>query len=307
MEKFLDDEKKQIDINLSKSLSTDKKKIILSDPKFLKVAKGQLKDITSDIIKNFRYYEYTDLNDFNNRSYYIFQRVSDTSTDYILINITKHHPHHLNSNGLHTLIGPLSDKEITDMKILKAKFVNTNLAYEDLIDWNKYASNNYIKCKDTKEWIKENPLATNKNFEEYKKNNPNGDYCLNLYNAKPNICQENINNEKEIQIQKLIEENTRIVHDKNIQIQRLTNELTLIKMSFDNDADIIKQLRDELAGCKTSGKIDLLLNKIDSERDKKKGIFIKLGSIFSNKKGGNYYEKYLKYKVKYLDSKKPSI
>jgi hypothetical protein len=247
---------------------------------------------------------------------------------------------------MHTLIGPLSDKEITDMKILKAKFVNTNLAYEDLIDWNKYASNNYIKCKDTKEWIKENPLATNKNFEEYKKNNPNGDYCLNLYNAKPNICQENINNinndkeiqiqklieentrivrekevqiqklveentrivrEKEIQIQKLVEENTRIANDKNIQIQRLTNELTLIKMSFDNDEDIIKQLRDELAGCKTSGKIDLLLNKIDSERDKKKGIFIKLGSIFSNKKGGNYYEKYLKYKMKYLGSKKPSI
>jgi len=327
MEKFLDDEKKQIDINLSKSLSADKKKILLNDPKFLKVAKGQLKDITLDIIKNFRYYEYTDLNDFNNRSYYIFQRVSDTSTDYVLINITKHHPHHLNPDGTRTLIGSLSDKEILDMKILKAKFVNTNLAYEDLIDWNKFISNNYRKCKDTKEWIKANPLATNKDFEVYKRDNPNGDFCLNLYNAKANVCQENINNinsekgiqiqklidentkiihDKDIQIQKLIEENTKIIHDKDIQIQKLTDELTLIKMSFDNDADIIKQLRDELAGCKTSVKIDLLLNKIDSERDKKKGLFIKLGSIFSSKKGG-YYEKYLKYKMKYLASKKPSI
>jgi hypothetical protein len=288
MEKFLDDEKKQIDINLSKSLSTDKKKLILNDHKFLKLAKGQLKDVTLEIIKNFRYYEYTDLNDFNNRSYYIFQKVSDTSTDYVLINITKHHPHHLNPDGTHTSIESLTDKETLDMKILKTKFVNTNLAYEDLIDWNKFVSNNYIKCKDTKEWIKQNPLATNKEFDEYKKSNPNGDYCLNLHNAKSNICQENINS-------------------KNIQIQRLTNELTLIRMSFDNDADIIKQLRDELAGCKTSGKIDLLLNKIDSEREKKKGLFIKLGQVFSSKKGGNYYEKYLKYKMKYLGLKNPSI
>jgi len=355
MEKYLDDEKKAIDSLLSKTLNAEKKSLLLKDPTFLKLAKGQLKDISLEVIKNFRYFEYTNLNDFNDRSYYVFQRVSDTSPDFKLINVTKHHPHHLGPDGTHTLIEPIIGTELREITLLKSKFVPTNAQYNDLIDWNKFASNNYLKCKDTKDWINQNPIASNKEFEAYKKSNPNGSFCLNLLHAKPNICEDKVNtvtdtkdteiqrimtlnktkdteiqrlitenNTKDIEIQRLTTENNRLLllisekdnqigqmgkmsqssSDKDAQITKLTNQLTLLQMSFENDEEMVKQLKVELSGCKTSAKIDLLLSKIDSESEKKKGLFTKLGAVFSSKKGGFFYEKYLKYKAKYLALKK---
>ena len=91
--------------------------------------------------------------------------------------------------------------------------------------------------------------------------------------------------------------------EKDAQITKLTNQLTLLQMSFESDEEMVKQLQTELSGCKTSAKIDLLFTKIDSEREKKKGLFTKLGAVFSSKKGG-FYEKYMKYKAKYLALKK---
>lgn len=327
MENLLNKEREENESKIKRELS-GKKPQILANPRFLKLAKGQLKDITYDVIKNFRYFEFTDLNDFNNRNYYIFQRESDNSTNYMLTNSTKSHPHKLNSDGTHTEIQPLSPEEVKEMNIVKAK-IQAHPDDDSLIDWSKFASDNYIKCKDFKSWLAANPLGSTAEYEAYKKANKDGQFCINLFHAKPNVCQDKINtvsNDKEAELNKLRAEIERLtVENRTLkgQNQTLTIEITTlkgenqalkgenkgllderdaIKVSLQEEDDLLAQLRTELASCKTSVKIDQLFTNIDSQREKKKGIFTKLKQVFSTKKGG-YYEKYLKYKGKYLAAK----
>jgi FtsZ-binding cell division protein ZapB len=334
MEKLLNDEKLENQRIINSSIS-QKKAQILANPKFLKLAKDQLKDVTYDVIKNFRYFEFTDLNDLNNRNYYVFQRESDNSPNYMLINVIKQHPHKLNPDGTHTDIPSLLPSEIKEMGFLKAK-LQAHPDDESLIDYGKFASDNYIKCKDFKSWLVANPLGSTTEYEAYKKANKDGQFCINLFHAKPNVCQDKINivsNDKESELIKLRAEIERLtVENRTLkgQNQTLTIEITTlkgqnqtlvgenqalkgenkglleerdtIKVSLQEEDDLLAQLRTELASCKTSVKIDQLFTNIDSQREKKKGIFTKLRQAFSTKKGG-YYEKYLKYKGKYLAAK----
>ena len=334
MEKLLEDEMEKSHRMISQTIAA-KKSQILANPKFLKLAKDQLKDVTYDFIKSFRYFEYTDLNDFNNRSYYAFQRESDTSPNYNLVNISKHHIHKLNPDGTYLQISPLSQPEIAKLTNLKAK-LQAHPDDDSLIDWSKFTSDNYVKCKDFKSWLESNPLASTNEYEAYKKANKDGQYCMNISRAKPNVCQDKINTvsaDKDAELNKLRAEIERLtVENRTLkgQNQTLTIEITTlkgqnqtlvgenqalkgenkglleerdtIKVSLQEEDDLLAQLRTELASCKTSVKIDQLFTNIDSQREKKKGIFTKLRQVFSTKKGG-YYEKYLKYKGKYLAAK----
>ena len=88
--------------------------------------------------------------------------------------------------------------------------------------------------------------------------------------------------------------------DQEKEIQNLTAENHSLKSTLVEDENLLAELKKEIIGYKTSAKIDILFTKMDSQIEKKKGLFSKLKDAF--KKGG-YFEKYLKYKEKYLSLK----
>ena len=99
------------------------------------------------------------------------------------------------------------------------------------------------------------------------------------------------------EIEKQLNDQEKEINRLKLEVERLNTENSSLKSTLVEDESLLDQLKKELTGYKTSAKIDILFTKMDNQLEKKKGLFSKLKDAF--KKGG-YYEKYLKYKQKYI-------